>query len=83
MKEVFLIFVIVLFGVLLYALFCFVQITVRKKRYRQERKKALSRMTDAWFKVYCDGLTRVKVSRCEKKFINQEIKRRKLKIELL
>ena len=40
-------------------------------------------MKDHWFEVYYYNLDRSKVKRREKKFINQEIKRRKLKLKFL
>lgn len=83
MKTVILIYIAVTFCVLLCVLFFAVKTTIRKKRCWQERKQALSRMTDDWFKVYYANLTNSKVDRYEKKFINQEIKRRKLKLKFL
>lgn len=90
MKTVVLIYIAMTFCVLLCVLFFAIKAMIfaikamiRKKRCWQERKQALSRMTDDWFKVYYYNLDRSKVKRREKKFINQEIKRRKLKLKFL
>lgn len=83
MKTVILIYIAVTFCVLLCVFFFAIKAMIRKKRCWQERKQALSRMTDDWFKVYYANLTNSKVKRREKKFINQEIKRRKLKLKFL
>ena len=77
------VFVVLLFCVLLSSFLVILKFAMVSKRRWQERKKALLRMKDHWFEVYYYNLDRSKVKRREKKVINQEIKRRKLKLKLL